>query len=267
MMSLSFLGVTQSLTPSQTASKNEKGKYMKIKMLNPAIAGLVLALSSFANAGVITYNGYTLDTQTDIVTAGDGLEWLQWDVTKGQSISSALQANGVFGSRNYGAGWALASNAQMASLFNDFGFNSTLQDDTTIHTGSPYTFGSDNTNYDHFIDLFGAIFQLSGTFFDFGTGVDQISRTRALFGSDEDNDTLYKEAGVHSDYTRDSSTNPYHAYIFQDIWSDSTTNPEFGVALVRLKTQVDAPEPSTLAIFALGLSGLILSRRRQVSHA
>ena len=41
------------------------------------------------NAALITHNGYMLNTNTNIVTGG-GLEWLQWDVTLGMSISDAL---------------------------------------------------------------------------------------------------------------------------------------------------------------------------------
>jgi len=48
---------------------------------------LVFTISEGAFAGLITYNGHTLDENTNIVTGG-GLEWLQWTETKGQSVVS-----------------------------------------------------------------------------------------------------------------------------------------------------------------------------------
>lgn len=235
---------------------------MKIKMLNLAIAGLVLALSSFANAGVITYNGYTLDQETDIVTGG-GLEWLQWDVTIGQSINSALAADGIFNGRDYGSGWTLASNAQMAGLFDNFTFSSTEDENDNART----QWNTQTHSVFHQmlgITSSGDYVNASPTTWLHYTGA------VALYGSDHDGDDLYNLAHVHRDLNVLNGSSSYWSEMSADYYTRSSSFQTAGVALVRteaLARQVNAPEPSTLAIFALGLSGLIFRRHRQVLRA
>lgn len=69
--------------------------------------------------------GYTHDTSTNIVV-GAGYEWLRWDVSAGMSIEEL----NTYAS----SGWELASNQQIADLFNDFQFgywfDATIEDQT-----------------------------------------------------------------------------------------------------------------------------------------
>ena len=82
-------------------------------MLKRALALVIILLThQLAYAGPIEFKGYSRENSSNVVTGG-GLEWLQWTVTKGMTIDSAL--------KQYTAqGWRLANNEQMATLFNTF---------------------------------------------------------------------------------------------------------------------------------------------------
>lgn len=206
------------------------------------------------NAALITHNGYTLNTDTNIVTGG-GLEWLQWNVTLGMSISDALtNVAGTFD----GGGWTLATNMQTAALFDAFSFASDTNDSSSSSiTKGTYIAGTDNSIFDHFIEIFGMTRNGSGG--DFGTGVDAFQLSSAYFGSDPDSDSLYRLAGVRSDYTIFGYAQEESTAVMQGDWSTLNDRSPFnGVALVRI---VDVPEPSTVAILALGILGLGMRRK------
>jgi len=224
------------------------------------IASVCMAVSGLANAVPITHNDYTLNPTTNIVTHTDGTDWLQWDVTIGESINSAL-------SKYASEGWMLASNAQMAGLFTDFGWGSSVQEDDTVATIGTYSASADESAMDEFIELF-------GTTYSNQVGCSQLDilcqrRTSALFGSDLDDDGFFQYAHVHSDFLLCDLWECYESPDFARIVSDSYSfrslidadrimyDAGFGVALTRV---VDVPAPSTILIFALGLMGLA-SRR------
>ncbi len=79
-------------------------------------------LFTYNIAAVITYGSYSLDTGTNIVT-GDGLEWLQWDDTIGESIDSIQSVLNII----EGGNWTIAPTLRDAELFYDFGFGLTLR--------------------------------------------------------------------------------------------------------------------------------------------
>jgi hypothetical protein len=221
------------------------------------IASVCMAVSGLANAVPITHNDYTLNPTTNIVTHTDGTDWLQWDVTIGESINSAL-------SKYASEGWMLASNAQMAGLFTDFGWGSSVQEDDTVATIGTYSASADESAMDEFIELFGTTYSNQVRC----SQVDILCqrRTSALFGSDLDDDGFFQYAHVHSDYLLCGRGACYESPDFARIVSDSYRSIDadrimydagFGVALTRV---VDVPAPSTILIFALGLMGLA-SRR------
>ena len=93
------------------------------------------------------------------------------------------------------------------------------------------------------------------------------SGSHALFGDDLNANGSFQEVAVDSD--ADSHIpglfSPGGAYVFDDIDFGYQMNENAvggGIALTRLVQQntVDVPEPSTLAIFALGIMGLALRR-------
>jgi len=228
---------------------------MKFKFLQAASASLMMSVCGFSNATLITHNGYTLDTDTKIVSNGV-VEWLQWSETKGDSIDSALALNG-------GDGWTLANVQHMNGLFGNFGWAPSIDENIDATTYGVYTPATTTDNFDHFIELFGYTYTCVG-----GQCSDEPDYvTRAIIGYDLDGDLKYGGAvvvngGVNSTY---SSIRDPRATIFSDnefFWHRSDTYSRSGIALIREIPQLTSsvPEPSTLAIFALGMIGLA-SRR------
>ena len=218
--------------------------------------GLFLILFIFSvplSAALVSYNGYTLNDQTNIVS-GNGHEWLQWDETRNMSISEILDdiSDGVINGVNYGQGWQIATNVQMASLFNAFGFNASFKWDTNentdqIATSNDYFIEDISTDSEkQFITLFG------NTYPDYprNTPTESLELSMALFGQDNDSDGLYNIAIVQDDYLLQSPDQHVDDFvrITADEWQFIYDEVGTGIALVRA-----VPEPSMLSIFALGL--------------
>jgi hypothetical protein len=228
---------------------------MKFRKLKTTIVSAFLLVSGLAEAALISHNNYSLNTDTNIVT-NNGTEWLQWDVTIGESISSAL---GKYASE----GWMLASNSQMAGLFTDFGWGSSVQDDGNIITRGTFSASTDESSMDKFIELFGSTYFVDRNrrCREQGAGGLGCSMSVSIYGSDLDNDGLYKTANIYSDfvYCRDGCRNHEDtAHIVHDYYANvSYSSRGVGIALVRV---VEVPAPSTVLIFALGLMGLAARR-------
>jgi hypothetical protein len=213
-----------------------------------------LLFSSSALAGLITYDNYILNEDTNIIT-NNNLEWLQWDETHLMSVDSALAA--------YSSdGWQLASNQQMSNLFNTFNLASSNRWDADENTSqtitTPYMSG-DNVLTDPELQLL-TLFGITRTL-DFGWW-DLVKETGAIFGNDLDNDGLYNLASVTDDYEIPPfmSKKDNMVSLKNDLFTSSTSGGIYGVALVRA---VDVPEPSSLALFTLAFIGLIHLRARK----
>lgn len=217
-------------------------------MKNNLIVLIALLVTPFSlKAATISYNGYTLNTTNNIVT-GAGLDWLQWDETAGQSADFALGAYGTLG-------WRLASNAEMAVLFNSFSFGA--QDFDSLENTSDYrsyAWNSDeNSSSNHFISLFGDTYKAAGIVTDYG---ELLEGTYAVFGQDEDGDGNINRGGVTDDYINREFIETYgSAFMFYDD-TPFTSSPfaTYGVALVRTSV---VPLPPAILLFISGLIALL----------
>jgi hypothetical protein len=232
---------------------------MKFKLL---VTAILLSTSQFTNAATISYNGYSIDTTTDIVTAGR-TEWLQWDETKGMSISSALTA--------YASdGWRLASNLEMLSLMNSF-FGSgwtQIDNESKINRLSSYTEDDIGTVNYTFLQMFGITrHEDAGKPSIIGGEIyyTPFEYTSAYYGSDEDSDGLYKRVRVINDYKHgtpdcDQTTsgcrfNTDYGSISSDFVTLNRVETWDGVALVRINP---IPVPAAVWLFSSGLIGIAM---------
>jgi hypothetical protein len=258
-------------------AKNIMGDYISnrvahtkgYKMKKYLIAFTMLTLSGFSNAGLIT--DYTLDAPSNIVTNSDsGLEWLQWTETVGKSIdwfNTDAEAQAL-----RDAGWGLASNIQMAGLFNDFGFGGVVWDDDE-NTGHSVDTGTDGnielaTDIDiFFISLFGDTYvEIGFTYLD-GILENPKQQARARFGHEDYNiiNNVFNVAFVEDDWARIGrggiglEQEEGQSRIFATT-PETQINTIGGIALVKL---IDVPEPGTFAVMLLGLFGVAATRRRK----
>lgn len=226
------------------------------KILSAVLLTCVIAIavcSSYSHAGLIT--DYSLDSDTRIVTdSGNNLEWLQWSVTRGQSLDDAL--------RDYASeGWVLASGAQMVELFNTFELsydNFVWQDGVSNRFDSPQDVDIESADDREliFVSLFGDTigrlgWQYSGALFGFGS-----------------NDNTFHWAQVSDDWGYSfpgDAPSPYQEGENRIEFNYSNVGffrSQLGVALVRPADSSAVPEPSAIALISLALVGMALRRRK-----
>jgi len=224
-------------------------------LLTTTLLAAGLSLSVNANAASLTHNGYTLDTDTNIVTGG-GLQWLQWDVTVGMSINQALS---IYESD----GWKLASNEQMERIFDAFFDPAMFGNDENVSYDQFLvdTPNSTDSSSNKFINLFGDTYKAGGLTYNYG---DPFEAAGALFGSDTDKDGLYNLAYIYDEYThRNTSRIQGRSQINKDSQLDNYKAVNFGIALVKQDIQVSAvPVPAAAWLFAPALLGFIGLRRK-----
>ncbi|WP_416305628.1 PEP-CTERM sorting domain-containing protein [Neptunicella sp. SCSIO 80796] len=241
------------------------------------IVGIGLLFTScFANAALVTYHDYTLDDETNIVTGG-GLEWLQWDVTVGMTINEALAdiADGIINGITYGSGWQLATNVQMASLFNTFVLGATVpwdESETTGQQAKNYDGPTvENTGTDAELQMVALFGSTDPDNVDTRGSDDPVDFTGALFGNDMNGDGLYNSAIVMDDFAVKYAGN-FHGfnYLTSDAYSadyrrSASGASAIGVAFVRTpQASTDVAEPGAITLMAIGLFGLAIRRKYTV---
>ena len=234
--------------------ESNNGQQILSKIMNysitPALVGAVILYSHFSIAATISHYGYTLDTDTDIVTGG-GLEWLQFDETGGQSVSEAI---GTYSD----SGWSLATVENVLNLFYDFfgvsespGFG-----DSLLEAHYDAIEGEDQP-INHFIEIFGDTFATSGQ----GShgGSDHFQSSSFQFGALNENG-FYQWGLVHDDYNNGFSSDVMIGGMFKLDEGFLSANSTYGIALVRPQI---VPIPTTAWLFASTLMALAgLARRR-----
>ena len=208
---------------------------MNTKLLKSALAGLALSVSSLANAGlIISGDIYTFDADADGSADDSLISQVTFDVTAGTQLlidSLVWESTGV----------DLNGDGELTGFDN---YMHLLSGTTSLTSNDDAPLGDDGSvhSYDSQISYF---FETAGTFM-VTVGQLSYSTEEALQGYDENRTySDYNGLGLnHGDWqltfntTSGSVSNVNHA------------NSDF----------VPVPEPSTLAVFALGIMGLA-SRR------
>ncbi|WP_296048631.1 hypothetical protein [uncultured Alteromonas sp.] len=183
-----------------------------------------------------------------------------WNQTYGLSAHEAV-------ARYESNGWSIATNSQMANLFNSFKLGETgfplpyprspfVSDENADQLIGPHGDSQDANNSAAiaFIKLF------SDQELDFQAGVEQI-HAHAYFGDDEDNDNKINRASVNHDHF------PDFGFIVSDIGlsSDNFGYTEAlllstGTALVRNINEVNSP--NSLFLLIMGMFLLVRYRRK-----
>ncbi len=236
---------------------------MDIKMIKNIALVVALATISFSSqASTIQYAGYSRADNSNVVQ-GFGLQWLSWQATQNQSIDTALTNN---------AGWRLASNQEMATLFNHFGFGgitwTVSEDEMLLNDGWTLT---EDSRYDYFLQLFGVTETgnngpcLQSCFYQ----TDPDLSTAALFGSDANQNGKYNAAAIFSDATYKHPTQgdvrwDQEARWYADAFDRSMAESGRGVALVRDTVAPTQPinAPTTLGLMAIAWLALRFGYQR-----
>ena len=196
----------------------------------------VLALPAEA-ASLISGDDAVFGVDSITVDPNTGLEWLDWTVSTNRSYDDVSSQFGVGGDFE---GWRHASQGEVIDLFSNAGitqFDNNIADD-------PYVWDLAAKIGDTGTSSLGGIASLAMT----DTILSVVSGTRYIM--------LLDVAGVLS--------NPRTAWVSTHNGESYPSYSYMGHALVR-ESQSSVPEPSTLALLAVGLLGIggYASRKRR----
>jgi hypothetical protein len=232
-----------------------KESIMNVKMLKAAIAGLVLSVSGFANAGLIAF------AVTDAENVAENLDysagaidingparittdyantlsnnWFQEVYIDGQSLSYSIE-------------WAFSNNLSMKDRFIEAVTIGSTVKWLINHNGVESTIDgtwwwSDNSNQNNFD------WTTSGSSFSYDDG---IWGAGLVVNGDSGSPSNNTSWGVGNYNSSDTS---------EKFWTDGvrTSNSAPNLKNIMYIKTTEVPEPTTLAIFALGIMGLAARR-------
>jgi hypothetical protein len=204
---------------------------MKFKFLKAAILGITVTLSNFANAGLITTtfaggNGQS-GNMFDLTIANNSLLLTGMDVNINDTTNIEIytRIGGYSGFENNAAAWNLMDAASVIG--------------NGANTASIFDFNNfvlaANTTYGIYVT----------------TRTGEMNYTNG--SNSYSNSDLTLSAGIGKQYNSDTN------------FSGITFSPRTWNGTVRYDVLTSVPEPSTLAIFALGLMGLASRRFKKQS--
>jgi len=210
--------------------------------------GLILLTASFASsAGIIT------DTNNNsFIDETTGLEWIDFGINNHQTydyVSSQLGLGGEY------EGWRLATEddvfIMMANAFLGLGATYAAPD----YHGAGQLKVNDGKN--KLGSVMSPIFESMGHNYVIYSG--HKFEQQASYGLFESTKGLgliqqYEFTGSERDITYDDQAQFRTSVDFS--WHTDNTSPLYSTMLIRNDIATDVPEPSTLAIFALGMFGL-----------
>lgn len=236
-------------------------------MLHRFLAILYLLTALPANAGLIEYNGFSLQESSNIVSGND-LEWLQWDVTLNQSYQTVSAS--VIDTYD-GGGWRYANQNEVASLFAIFfsGYGQSWSSNNRFQ--SPHDVGDDIANdlEKQFVTLFGSAYPplsfgaTENDPYEVIRGVSIVDNSRVTSGS-------FILDGIHAyvadDLVENQSTPSDNVVeLNTGSWGRREYLSDTGHILVR-DVSLDAtpvPEPSTVMLLISALMAVRLRALRQ----
>lgn len=221
--------------------------------LLPVLLSVLLALVCSATAGAAA--GYLL--KGDVVhDTTSGRQWLQWTETRGYSIHDFNNQVDERLAALHAAGWRVASNEQMAALFNDFFVQGRPTDgqwdaDESLQRQSSYRYLDGESQSTAFIALFGKTSHDEVQEARPCPQPDAVSTTQAYFGTDVNGNGLINLATVASSHCALAAPQPdrigepgepaaqqdeteQRARLLADVYPMDTNNQANGLALTRL---------------------------------
>ena len=209
---------------------------MKFKFFKLAIISIIIAtsfLANIANATLIDNGHYT---------TVNGIDWLDMSFTDNKSYNEVLT---LIAAGQALDGWSVASFDDVRSMYGAFGF-ATTPDDTTDG------YYATNTGYDDVLNMLGATYGSTSYAFTVGYVSD--------VGNNYNGVSTWQRV-VQTGYF----SNVGNGFWRGDSWGWSQGDPDERVGTYLTRTVVHVPEPSTLAIFALGMIGLASRRFKKQS--
>lgn len=236
---------------------------MKFKFLKVAIAGLIMAVGGFANAGLIS------DTNNDsFIDDTTGLEWMDFGINNHltyNQVAAELEVGGLY------YGWEIGESLQVETLFRNafIGLGETLMYDSPSHIELIDGAGAFDNVWSGILKKMGIRYEEKPWFLPLQLRFASLLENDTTFGrlnlliftgvsyySIRDDNFTYSDNTRHPFWRMPP---PLVGYVGPRDWSSTL------MSTLLVRSTVEVPEPSTLAIFALGIIGLA-SRRFEKSY-